>query len=286
MSNTSFRCVAVPAAAVWRENSHVREHRIFTRHITTQLEIFAMFQQKKRACAVTFSKNGWTWENAVFLCEHHLRENNRVSKGEYPLGSGFPIGASSTLLAWGVQRGTAFPPPLFFGRRFPKEGSAILGIRLSRRKSSVLYLCGADGSQNCSTPSESVATVAAFWRERLPHAGQHKRQKKAGRRCGYALSASRVICGTKVYQSPHHPLFPIVSEPPRQFPTQAFHRLALHLLCPALVEMEMKCRADQRVLDSVGKNIVIQQIGLLFGSQFIQCHIQFCQLFFFYVDLL
>ena len=36
----------------------------------------------------------------------------------------------------------------------------------------------------------------------MPLAGQHKRQKKAGRRCGQALSVSRVICGTKVYQSP------------------------------------------------------------------------------------
>ena len=33
---------------------------------------------------------------------------------------------------------------------------------------------------------------------KLPLAGQPKRQKKAGRRCGYALSASRVICGTKL----------------------------------------------------------------------------------------
>ena len=40
----------------------------------------------------------------------------------------------------------------------------------------------------------------------MPLAGQHKRQKKAGRRCGYALSASLVICGTKVYQSPRQPL--------------------------------------------------------------------------------
>ena len=53
-----------------------------------------------------------------------MRENNRVSKGDYPLGSGFPIGASSTPV----------------------------GTRFSAGKSSVLYLCGADGSRNCSTP--------------------------------------------------------------------------------------------------------------------------------------
>ncbi len=51
-------------------------------------------------------------------------KNNRVSKREYPLGSGFPIGASSIPV----------------------------GTRFSVGKSSVLYLCGADGSRNCSTP--------------------------------------------------------------------------------------------------------------------------------------
>ena len=55
-------------------------------------------------------------------------------------------------------------------------------------------------------------------------------------------------------------MLPIVSEPPRQLPTQAVHRLALHLLCPALAEMEMERRADQRVLDSIGKSIAVQQI--------------------------
>ena len=115
-----------------------------------------------------------------------------------------------------------------------------------------------------------MATVAAFWRERLPLAGKHKRQKKAGRRCGYALSTSRVICGTKVYQSPRQPLLTIVSEPPRQFPTQTVHRLTLNLLCPALTQVEMECRANQWVLDSIGKPIAVQQIGLLSGSQLVQ----------------
>ena len=75
-------------------------------------------------CCDIFEKNSRTWENAAFLCEHHLRENNRVSKGDYPLGSGFPIGASSTPV----------------------------GTRFSAGKSSVLYLCGADDSRNCSIP--------------------------------------------------------------------------------------------------------------------------------------
>ena len=65
------------------------------------------------------------------------------------------------------------------------------------------------------------------------------------------------------------PLLTIVSEPPRQFPAQAVHRLSLHLLCPALAEMEMECRADQRVLDSIGKSIAVQKIGLLSGGQLV-----------------
>ena len=93
-----------------------------------------------------------------------------------------------------------------------------------------------------------------------------------------ALSVSRVICGTKVYQSPRQPLLPIVSEPPWQLPAQAIHRLTLHLLCPALAEMEMECRADQRVLDAIGKPIAVQQIGLLSGCQLVQRRIQFYQL--------
>ena len=40
-----------------------------------------------------------------------------------------------------------------FGSGFPIGASSIpVGTRLSLGKSSVLYLCGADGSRNCSTP--------------------------------------------------------------------------------------------------------------------------------------
>ena len=66
------------------------------------------------------------------------------------------------------------------------------------------------------------------------------------------------------------PLLTIVSEPPRQLPAQTVHRLALHFLCTALAEMEMERRADQRVLDSIGKPIAVQQISLLSGSQLVQ----------------
>lgn len=122
--------------------------------------------------------------------------------------------------------------------------------------SSVLYLCGADGSRNCSTPRK-------VWLQLQPW---HLRNK--------GISKPRQL------------LLPIVSGPPRQLPAQAIHRLAFHLLCPALAEVEMECRIDQRVLDSIGKPIAVQQIGLLSGSQLVQRRIQFCQLFFLDIDLL
>ena len=47
----------------------------------------------------------------------------------------------------GIQRGSPF------GSGFPIGASSIpVGTRFSVGKSSVLYLCGADGSRNCSTP--------------------------------------------------------------------------------------------------------------------------------------
>ena len=42
--------------------------------------------------------------------------------------------------------------------------------------------------------------------------------------------------------------------------------LLIQLFCPALAQMKMERRADQRVLDSIGKAIAVQQIGLLPGG--------------------
>ena len=69
-------------------------------------------------------------------------------------------------------------------------------------KSSVLYLCGADGSRNCSTPWKVRLQLRRSGGKGCPLRGSISDRKKAGRRFGYALSASLVICGTKVYQSP------------------------------------------------------------------------------------
>ena len=48
----------------------------------------------------------------------------------------------------------------------------------------------------------------------------------------------------------------------------------------------MEPRADQRVLDSIGKTVAAQKIGLFSGSQLVQRRIQFRQLFFLDVNLL
>ena len=61
-----------------------------------------------------------------------------VSRGAKPLWLWVhPIGASSIHVGKGSLEGNSVP----LGGRFPKEGSAFLGTRLSLGKSSVLYLC-------------------------------------------------------------------------------------------------------------------------------------------------
>ena len=90
-----------------------------------------------------------------------------------------------------------------FGSGFPIGASSIpVGTRFSVGKSSVLYLCGADGSRNCSTPRKVWLQLRRSGGKGCPLRGSISDRKKAGRRGGYARSASRVICGTKVYQSP------------------------------------------------------------------------------------
>ena len=72
-----------------------------------------------------------------------------------------------------------------FGSGFPIGASSIpVGTRLSLGKSSVLYLCGADVSRNCSTPRKVWLQLRRSGGKGCPLVGQHKRQKKAGRRSG------------------------------------------------------------------------------------------------------
>lgn len=92
-----------------------------------------------------------------------------VSRGVQPLGSGFPIGASS------IPVGTRLPLESLVCYTFVEQMAAGIVARPGT--------CG----YSCGVLAGKVATC-----------GQHKRQKKAGKRGGYALSASRVICETKV----------------------------------------------------------------------------------------
>ena len=69
--------------------------------------------------------------------DSHCTDRRGVQRGKAPLSLGHPIGASSIPVGKGSLEGNSVP----LGGRFPKEGSAFLGTRLSLGKSSVLYLC-------------------------------------------------------------------------------------------------------------------------------------------------
>ena len=166
-------------------------------------------------------------------CIYTQATKKRVSKGEYLLGSGFPIGASSIPV----------------------------GTRLSPGKSCVLYLCGADGSWNCSTPRKVWLQLRRSGGKGCPLRGSISGRKKAGRRCGQALSVSRVICGTKVYQSARQPLL-LIYQNHHAASRVGCLSLLIQLFCPARTQVEMKYRADRRVFDAIGKAIAVQKIGL------------------------
>ena len=69
--------------------------------------------------------------------DSHCTDRRGVQRGKAPLALGHPIGASSIPVGKGSLEGNSVP----LGGRFPKEGSAFLGTRLSHGKSSVLYIC-------------------------------------------------------------------------------------------------------------------------------------------------
>ena len=69
-----------------------------------------------------------------------------IGAGSIPVGKGIPKG-NGVLLCLGCSEGMRSP---LTGRI--QRNRRFRGTRLSPGKSSVLYLCGADGSRNCSTP--------------------------------------------------------------------------------------------------------------------------------------
>ena len=96
--------------------------------------------------------------------DSHCTDRRGVQRGKAPLALGHPIGASSIPVGKGSLEGNSVP----LGGRFPKEGSAFLGTRLSLGKSSVLYAlsallrkCGCHrGGQGHLKRQESRAVIA------------------------------------------------------------------------------------------------------------------------------
>ena len=102
---------------------------------------------------------------SFYICTMHRRRKYiRCPEGRSSFGSGFPIGASSIPV----------------------------GTRFSVGKSSVLYLCGADGSRNCSTPREVWLQLRRSGGKGCPLRGSISDRKRlaggAGKHCLSAVS--------------------------------------------------------------------------------------------------
>ena len=67
--------------------------------------------------------------------DSHCTDRRGVQRGKAPLALGHPIGASSIPVGKGSLEGNSVP----LGGRFPKEGSAFLGTRLSLGKSNLCF---------------------------------------------------------------------------------------------------------------------------------------------------
>ena len=85
-------------------------------------------------------------------------------------------------------------------------------------KSSVLYLCGADGSRNCSTPRKVWLQLRRSGGKGCPLRGSiSDRKRLAGGADKHCLSAVS-FAEQRYIKALRQPLLPIVSEPPRQLP--------------------------------------------------------------------
>ena len=114
------------------------------------------------------------------------RATGQESRGCNPLGRGHPIGVEIPLLAKEF-RGSSVSS----GRKNPKKpvvswqgfqgGQRPLGTRLSRGKSSVLYLCDGDGSLKQSAPLESAVCFRLFFCERSRRSGGAAMSRKTTR---------------------------------------------------------------------------------------------------------
>ena len=90
--------------------------------------------------------------------DSHCTDRRGVQRGKAPLSLGHPIGASSIPVGKGSLEGNSVP----LGGRFPKEGSAFLGTRLSLGKSSVVIpLLPSDAGKGVTVYSAVRQRVAA-----------------------------------------------------------------------------------------------------------------------------
>ena len=95
-----------------------------------------------------------------------------IGASSIPVGKGISKG-NSVLLCLGCSEGIEFP----FDWKNPKKPAVSWHTTFLRKVQCVIPLWSRWQPELQHT-LESSATVAAFWRERLPLAGQHKRQKK------------------------------------------------------------------------------------------------------------
>lgn len=135
-----------------------------------------------------------------------------IGASSIPVGKGISKG-NSVLLCLGCSEGIEFP----FDWKNPKKPAVSWHTTFLRKVQCVIPLWSRWQPELQHT-LESSATVAAFWRERLPLAEQHKRQKKAGRRCGKHCLSAVSFAEQRYIKALRQPLLPIVSEPPRQLP--------------------------------------------------------------------
>ena len=106
-----------------------------------------------------------------------------------------------------------------FGSGFPIGASSIpVGTRLSHGKSSVLYLCGADGSRNCRTPRKVWLQLRHSGGKGCPLRGSISARKRladgAGKHCLSAVSSAEQryikapVCRCFPSSQNHHGRFP------------------------------------------------------------------------------
>ena len=144
-----------------------------------------------------------------------------IGASSIPVDKGIPKG-NRVLLCLGCSEGIVFP----FDRKNPKK-PAVSWHTTFLGKSSVLYLCGADSSRNCSTPRKVWLQLRRSGGKGCPLRGSISDRKRlaggADMHCLPAVSSAE----QRYIKALRQPLLTIVSEPPRQFQPQIVQRQSL-----------------------------------------------------------